>query len=230
MEPSETPLESIAEAVPPQHRDRFRKLAKRLAQAPEEDEDRQLVESVGLVVLTLRDVPQQVSELLEDARQALTEEQVTRLGDQFTEILKASLELPAYEDISEMTRTIQESCQRQQRENRTLIQRLSTTGQEVAKYSRILPVLSSSVLASLTTLVIGAIVAWFLVPWLVSQQRFSVPKPLWPYVQLQREYRLDHHDKELKGEMSRALRIRDTIGSYQDGKDSVVVIRVVNED
>jgi hypothetical protein len=96
----------------------------------------------------------------------------------------------------------------------------------IGKYARVLPVVSSSVLSSVIVLVIGSIIAWFLVPYLFRIQRISVPDTLWPYVQLERQSRLRHIDTEQDGIRGRALIIEDVFNARLDGKNAFIVIEL----
>ncbi len=224
-----TTIKRITESLPDVTRERFLAICDHL-QTAEDDEEFLLLQGMGLLMTEMREVPETVATMLDETKRGLTEDQATRLGNQFSEILKGSLELPAYQDMERFHRTMRDASETQKRETSKLREEMRSARVAIGKYARVLPVLSSSVLSSVIVLVIGSIIAWFLVPYLFRIQRVSVPETLWPYVELERQARLRHLDTEQDGIRGRALIIEDVVNARLDGKNAFIVIELPNKE
>ncbi len=222
-----TTIKRITESLPDETRERFLAICDHLHTA-EDDEEFLLLQGMGLLMSEMREVPEALATMLDETKRGLTEDQATRLGNQFSEILKGSLELPAYQDMERFHRTMRDASETQKRETSKLREEMRSARVAIGKYARVLPVLSSSVLSSVIVLVIGSIIAWFLVPYLFRIQRVSVPETLWPYVELERQARLRHLDTEVDGIRGRALIIEDVVNARLDGKNAFIVIELPN--
>ncbi len=218
-----TTLQSIGDLLAPEHQERFAEILRYFEELPDDDEAVQLVTATGLVALTINQIPERVSTLLEEAHEVLSEDQATALGNQFREILTSSLDVPNYKDMSEMTRAYQKGHQQSDR----LLDRVSSLQREVQKSSRLSPILACSLASSLVAVALGAVVAFFWLPKLLDDP-ITVPKYLWPYVELQREHRLYHFDGNLPNLTDKEVRImrikEGVLGAFREGDDAVIVL------
>lgn len=221
-----TTLESVAKLLPADRREQFYLTIQKYRTVPQDDDHLIMLDAMGFMALFMSKLPAEIGSLLDQAA-LLTDEQTNALGDQFGEILTSSLDVPNYKDMSELTRAIKDTYQKHHQESGRVLNRLGGLQREISKYSRVLPVISSAIITSLVTLIGGAVAAYFLLPKLLDKP-ITVPKGLWPYVELQKERRLKHIDSKLpefsKGEV-RILTIEDDVlGAFMDGDDAVVVL------
>ncbi|MGK0186685.1 MAG: hypothetical protein ACI9R3_002468 [Verrucomicrobiales bacterium] len=222
-----TTLQAVGDLLAPEHQERFAEILQYFEKLPEDDESFQLVTATGIVALTMSQIPEKVSDLLEEAQDVLTEDQTKALGDQFREILTSSLDVPNYKDMSEMTRAIRETYQKTHHASGKLLESLGSLQHEVAKSRRLSPILACSLASSLITLAAGAVVAFFWLPKLLDDP-ITIPKHLWPYVELQRERRLYHFDGKLPNLTDKEVRImkikEGVLGAFREGDDAVIVL------
>ncbi|MGK0185688.1 MAG: hypothetical protein ACI9R3_001467 [Verrucomicrobiales bacterium] len=222
-----TTLQAVGDLLAPEHQERFAEILQYFEKLPDDDESVQLVTATGLMALTMNQIPEKVRILLEQAHDVLTEDQAKALGEQFREILTSSLDVPNYKDMSEMTRTIRETYQKNHHESGKLLDSLGSLQREVAKSRRLSPILACSFAASFVTLAIGAVVAFFWLPKLLDEP-ITIPKHLWPYVELQREHRLYHFDGKLPNLTDKDVRImkikEGVLGAFREGDDAVIVL------
>ena len=222
-----TVLQAVSSLLPPEHQDRFAEIVRYFEGLPEDDESVQLVTATGIVALTMSQIPAKLSVMLEQVHNGLTEDQAKALGDQFRVILTSSLDVPNYKDMSETTRAIRETYQKFHHESGQLRDSLGNMLHEVAKSRRLSPILACSFAASLVSLAIGAVVAFFCLPKLLDKP-ITIPKHLWPYVELQREGRLYHFDGKLPNLTDKDVRImkikEGVLGAFREGDDAVIVL------
>ena len=225
-------LHAVGELLAPEHQERFAEILRYFANLPDDDETVQLATAMGIVALTMSQIPERVSALLETAHDVLTEDQAQALGTQFKEILTSSLDVPNYKDMSETTKAIRETYQKFQQESVSLHDSLGCMQHEVAKSSRLSPILACSLVTSLATLAVGAVVAYFWLPKLLDEP-ITVPKHLWPYVELQREKRLYHFDGKLPKITDKNVRVmkirRGVLGAFREGDDAVIVLEKLEQ-
>lgn len=217
-------ITEIADGLSASAGQRFLQICEQLKSAGEEDEEFLIMEGIGILMAEMQRVPKALSTMLEEARRGLTDDQATRLGHQFSEILKAALELPAYETMREYAQYQQESHAKLQNLTNKLSGELGTARREIAKYARVLPVIGSSLISSFLTLALGAVLGWFAIPHLMSKQRITVPHQLWPYVELQKEQRLSYED--LESEKLRLLSIKGVLDVQKKGNSAILVIQL----
>ena len=126
-----------------------------------------------------------------------------------------------------MTRAIRETYQKNHQQGDRLLDSLSSMQHEVAKSSRLSPILACSFATSFVTLAIGAVAAFFWLPKLLDEP-ITIPKHLWPYVELQRERRLYHFDGKLPNLTDKEVRImkikEGVLGAFREGDDAVIVL------
>ncbi|MEM7312651.1 MAG: hypothetical protein AAF497_05815 [Planctomycetota bacterium] len=220
-------LHAVSELLPPEHQERFAEIVRYFEELPEDDETVQLVTAMGIVALTMSQIPEKVSALLKEAHDVLSEDQAKTLGDQFREILTSSLDIPSYRDMSETTRAIRETYHKFQHDSGRLHDSLGSMLHEVAKSSRLSPILACSLVTSLATLTVGAVVAYFWLPQLLDEP-ITVPKHLWPYVEFQREKRLYHFDGKLPKLTDKNVRVmkirKGVLSAFREGDDAVIVL------
>lgn len=225
-----TMFASIGELLPPEQRERLDRIRENLDHVPEDDADLQTVEMMAFATLAIKGIPDRVADLLSEAQQALTTDQAERLGKQFGEILTNSLDTPSYKDLREMVRTMRETYERGRQESGKVINSLESMQAAMSRFSRFLPNLTTGFAGGLLALVVGSIAAFFVVPVVLEPEPITVPETLWPYVELQRQGRLDHFDDQLEsianGDDVRILLIKgDVVKAYREGEGAVVVIR-----
>ncbi len=102
-----TTIKRITESLPDETRERFLAICDHLHTA-EDDEEFLLLQGMGLLMTEMREMPETLATMLDETKRGLTEDQATRFGNQFSEILKGSLELPAYQDMERFHRTARE--------------------------------------------------------------------------------------------------------------------------
>ena len=182
-------LESVAKLLPPDRREQFYLTIQKFRTVPHDDDHLLMLDAMGFVALFMKELPSEFGKLIDQAGQRLTDDQSKALGDQIREILTSSLDVPNYKDMSEMTRAIRETYQKDHQQSDRLLDSLGSMQHEVAKSSRLSPILACSFATSFVTLAIGAVAAFFWLPKLLDDP-ITIPKHLWPYVELQRERRL----------------------------------------
>ena len=222
-----TTLHEFGCLLAPEHQARFAEILRSFEELPDDDEAVQMATMTGIIALAMGKIPKQLSSILEAAHNGLTEEQADAIGEQIREILTSSLDVPNYKDMSAMTRTIRETTQKNHDESRRLIDTLVHLQHEVRRNSRVSPILACSFATSLITLAAGAVAAFFWLPKLLNEP-ITVPKHLWPYVELQRERRLYHFDSKLPnltdGDV-RIMRIKEgVLDAFREGDDAVIVL------
>ena len=206
-----TTLHEFGCLLAPEHQARFAEILRSFEELPDDDEAVQMATLTGIVALVMSKIPEQLSTILEAAHKILT----------------SSLDVPNYKDMSAMTRTIRETTQKNHDESRRLIDTLVHLQHEVRRNSRVSPILACSFATSLITLAVGAVAAFFWLPKLLNEP-ITVPKHLWPYVELQRERRLYHFDSKLPNltdEDVRVMRIKEgVLDAFREGDDAVIVL------
>lgn len=108
-------LESLAELIPAERRERFFRIAAKFRDVSEDDDHLQMLEAVGFMTLVMEKIPDRVAALLDGARTALGTEDAERLRAEVTEILTESLDTPSYKDLREAVRSIREQEHRFER-------------------------------------------------------------------------------------------------------------------
>ena len=206
-----TTLHEFGCLLAPEHQARFAEILRSFEELPDDDEAVQMATLTGMVALAMSNIPEQLSTILEAAHKILT----------------SSLDVPNYKDMSAMTRTIRETTQKNHDESRRLIDTLGHLQHEVRRNSRLSPILACSFATIIITLAIGAVAAFFWLPKLLNEP-ITVPKHLWPYVELQRERRLYHFDSKLPNltdEDVRIMRIKEgVLDAFREGDDAVIVL------
>ncbi len=226
-------LETIAKLLPADQREQFYLTIQKYRKVPQDDDHLVMLDAMGFIALFMSKLPTEISRLLEQA-EGLTDQQAKALGDQFSAILTSSLDVPNCRDMSDMTRAIKETYQKQQVESGKVRNNLRELTRIISKYSRVLPVISSSIITSMITLLVGAVAAYFLLPGLLDTP-ITVPKPLWPYVELVKENRLQHFDTEFLPQYSngevRVLTIKDrVIDAFANDGEAVIVLELEKND
>lgn len=224
-----TTLSAIEEMLPAERQEQFSAVANRLKGVPADDEQLQMLEAMGAMILLMKEIPDQLGKLLAETAKALTEDQVERLGTQFSEILANSLDTPSYNDLRTITQSMRETYEKGQRETDKVLRGLGRVEVAMKKFGRCLPNVATSFAGGSIAIVLGTIVAYFLVPLLFKPKPIIIPKQLRPYAELHRDGQLDYFDKNLPtyadGEI-RVLMIKgNVIEAYKEGDGSVVVIR-----
>ena len=222
-----TNLENVAKLLSPDQREQFYLTIQKFRTVPHDDDHLLMLNAMGFVALFMKELPSEIGKLIDQAGQRLTDDQSKALADQIREILTDSLDVPNYKDMSAMTRTIRETTQKNHDESRRLIDTLGHLQHEVRRNSRLSPILACSFATSLVTLAVGAVAAFFWLPKLLNEP-ITVPKHLWPYVELQRERRLYHFDSKLPNltdEDVRIMRIKEgVLDAFREGEDAVIVL------
>ncbi len=220
-------LESVAKLLPKEQREQFYLIVQKYKTVPQDDDHLVMLDAMGFIALFMNELPRKIGKLLDQAGQRLTEDQATALGNQFSEILQNSLDVPNYQDMTKVTRDIRETYQKSEAESRKLNEKLRNTHRQIAKYSRLSPVIGTSITTSLITLTLGAVAAFFWLPKLLDKP-ITVPKRLWPYVELEKERRLDYIDKTHPDSVERKIRIlkiKDgVLDAFVHGDEAVVVL------
>ncbi len=212
-------LESVAKLLPPEQRERFYLLIQKYRSVPHDDDHLVMLDAMGFIALFMSELPKEIAGLLEKANQKLTDEQSDQLAQDFERVLGRALEVPKAVELQAMAEALRGTFRQQQDQSRDVVHRLGQLKREIGKYSRVAPVLSSAVAASILTLTIAGLVLYFAGDAIVNR-KIIVPKSLWPYIELQREGRLSHDEVDgvrlLIIEGARAL----------SSKNGEVVIRV----
>lgn len=220
-------LESVAKLLPFNQRERFYLTIQKFRTVPHDDDHLLMLDAMGFVALFMKELPSEFGKLIDQAGQRLTDDQSKALGDQIREILTDSLDVPNYKDMSEMTRAIREIYQKNHHQGDRLLDSLGSMQHEVAKSRRLSPILACSFATSLVTLAVGAVAAFFWLPKLLDEP-ITIPKHLWPYVELQRERRLYHFDGHLPNLADKEVRImkikEGVLGAFREGDDAVIVL------
>jgi hypothetical protein len=122
------PIQSVAEGLPPEERDKFQAIVQRIDDLPEEDEIYQIFQAFGCLAESVKKVPDEVSELLKNARSGLTDEQRDGLRDDMEAMFKKSIDTPSYKDLRELVRLMQVAHGKITREVQNLAEPLHRAG------------------------------------------------------------------------------------------------------
>ena len=204
-------------------------MIQRYKTVPEDDDHLVMLEAMGFIALFMKELPVEISKLLDQAGKQLTEDQVNLLGSQFAEILTNSLDTPSYKDLRAITQSMREAHEKGQRESDKMIRGLGRMEVAMKKFGRCIPNLATSFAGGSIALILGSIVAYFLVPLLLKPKPIIIPRQLRPYAELHHDGKLDYFDKDLPTYADSEIRVLmikgDVIEAYKEGDGSVVVIR-----
>ena len=117
-----TTLESVAELLPPQQRERFFQMAARFNSVPDDDEFLHILEAIGFVTLILREVPSEIAKVLEGVKPV----QESQQG--LSKLLKEAVaeSIPSYDDLKRI-------AERFENHDLTLSEALRSQPQEMPK-------------------------------------------------------------------------------------------------
>ena len=92
-------IEAIADALPLEQREAYLRVMTRLREVPEDDEYLLILEAIGFSSLILREIPQQVKEVLAAADTVDSNASSEYLLRQIREELREAIQIPSYHDL-----------------------------------------------------------------------------------------------------------------------------------
>ena len=222
-------LESLAELLPPDRRERFFAIASKFRDLPEDDDHLQMLEAVGFIMLVMKEIPGEIAETLRTARGGMDEAMAEQLRSEFVEVLTQSLDTPSYKDLREAMLSIRDHENRFRLKVETLLKRLSESERCHKQRTR----MASNFMNGLTGGVVGAAIVAALVlfgaPRIMPQKQTPLPKGLEPYAILHRRGLLDYielnHPPD--GEVGMFLIGGEVIHAFKDGDYGVVLTKPV---
>lgn len=124
-------LESLAELVPEEHRERFFAIARKFRTVPEDDDHLQMLEAVGFMMLVMDEVPARIAAILAGAKRQIGEEEGDQLRSEIVAALTESLDTPSYKDLRQTMASIRDNEDRFRRRVDDLHRSLSRTAKAV---------------------------------------------------------------------------------------------------
>lgn len=222
-------LESLAELLPPERRERFFTIVRKFRNLPEDDDHLQMLEAVGFVMLIMKEIPSEIAGILAQAQRTLGETESEKLREEVTSILTSSLDTPSYKDLRETVSSIRDQEARFRHKVDDVDQRLTEAELTFKSSSRIWPQFINGLTGGLIgSLVVGLCVGFAFEYFANHRSSGIIPEALRPYAELQERGKLDYfesHIPDLGGDVQMYLISGNVVRAFQDGDHGIVVCR-----
>jgi hypothetical protein len=222
-------LESLAELLPPERRERFYAIASKFRDLPEDDDHLQMLEAVGFIMLVMKEVPGEIADMLRTARGGMDEAMATQLRSEFVEVLTQSLDTPSYKDLRETVLTIRDQENRFRLKVAALHKRLSEHERLLKRRNRMVPNFINGLTGGIVGAVVVAALFLFGAPRIMPQKQTPLPKGLEPYAALHQRGLLDYIEMNHPphGEVGMFLIGGEVIDAFKEVGHGVVVTKPV---
>jgi len=127
-------LESIAELLPDDKRERFLANVVKFRNVPENDGQLQLLEAAGFIMLVMREIPRELDALLGRMRHGLSDEQRLAIRGDMEEILEGSIDAPSFEALRQLAADMRSSQSSFETAAATLTKKLRRTRHDYARH------------------------------------------------------------------------------------------------
>ena len=224
-----TAFESLAQKLPPDQRARFLAMSIQLRNLPPDDELVIALEAIGFTALILKEIPNEISEVIGKMRSGLSDAQREGLREDIEEILNKSIDTPSYKDLRETIRLMKEHHGKVRRETDEFTQTLSKQRAWLQKRNAALPSLLLGLSAGLVSALL--VLAGHL---LVNDQRMpstasnpvSLGSP--PVTQGLIDY-FEADVPDFGGKVGMVLVGGDVLSTFQEGDRGVVVVKPLTQ-
>ncbi|MDA0810813.1 MAG: hypothetical protein O3C21_00250 [Verrucomicrobia bacterium] len=221
-------LESLAELLPPNRRERFFAIASKFRDLPEDDDHLQMLEAVGFIMLVMKEVPGEIAEMLRTARGGMDEAMAAQLRSEFVEVLTQSLDTPSYKDLREAMLSIRDHENRFRLKVETMLKRLSESDRCHKQRTRIAPSLIGGLTGGLVAATIVIPLILFGTPLVMPQKQTPLPKKLEPYAALHQRGQLNYTEVNHlhHGKVGMFLIGGEVVDTFQEAGHGVIVIKL----
>ena len=219
-------LESLAELLPPDRRERFFAIASKFRALPEDDDHLQMLEAVGFIMLVMKEIPGEIAETLRAARGGMDESMAAQLRSEFVEVLTQSLDTPSYKDLRETVLTIRDQENRFRLKVDALLKRLSKSEGLLKQRTRLTPNFINGLTGGIVGAAIVAALILFGEPLIKPQKQIPLPDKLKPYAALYQRGQLDYFETNLPdfgGDVAIHLIGGEIVAAFKEEDYGVVV-------
>ena len=161
-------LETLAEKLPPDLRDRLRSLAIQLQNLPPDDGLKLAVEALGFTSLVLKEVPAEVASVVDGIPAGLSDAQREAIKEDMTEVVRHTITTPSFKDLRETIGMIQIHQRKVRNETEGIMRLLGRTQRSLQRRNSSLPSLILGLAAGLAS---GLLAVLLLSPMAGSKNR-----------------------------------------------------------
>ncbi|MEZ5326949.1 MAG: hypothetical protein R3F19_18015 [Verrucomicrobiales bacterium] len=222
-------LESLAELLPPDRRERFFAIASKFRDLPEDDDHLQMLEAVGFIMLVMKEIPGEIAEILRVARGGMDEAMAAQLRSEFVEVLTQSLDTPSYKELREAMLSIRDHENRFRLKVDALLKRLSESERSHKQRNRIAPNFIIALTGGIVAAAIVIVLVLFGAPLIRPQKQTPpLPKKLEPYAALLQRGQLNYIEVDHlnHGEVGMFLIGGEVVDAFQEAGHGVIVTKL----
>ena len=228
-----TTLESLAELLPPDSRERFFAIASKFRNVPEDDDHLQMLEAVGFMMQTMVGVPTQIADLLNSAPQQLSTEDSAHLHSEIAAVLTQSLDTPSYKDLRDTVDAIRQQEGRFRKKVDDLHASLNDAVKSLCGSRRIVAGLWTGLVGGVcAALLVGALIVWDNWPHNMKSRLQAAAMPD-AWVALGNQGMLDYLEMdspELGGDVGLYLIDGDVRAAFVEGGRGVIAVGIIDPD
>ena len=226
-----TALESLSDLLPAERREQFFKFVSKFRSRPEDDDHFQLLEAIGFIMLVMREIPEQIAGIIDQAQGKLGQSETEQLRSEIVAVLHESIDTPSYKDLRETVLSICDQEARFRQKVTDLQKQLARAETATRNNTTSTLSIAHGLLIALTSAALIAAVAIFGVPTIKPPGRPPMPEKLKPYAALLEQGQLDYFEMDLpdQGRVSMFLVGRGVKEAFKDGDRGVVVIPLENQ-
>ena len=218
-------LESLSDLLPEERREQFFKFVSKFRSRPEDDDHFQLLEAIGFIMLVMREIPEQVAAIIDQAQGKLGQSETEQLRSDFVAVLHESLDTPSYKDLREAVLSIrdQEARFRQKVSDlQSLLERAEQTARN--KYIPVCTIVGGLLIGLTSALSTVALVF----PWTsqsAPKEPGTTPEKLRPYAALLEHGQLDYFEVDMpnRGRVAMYMIGGGVQETFVDGDHGVVI-------
>ena len=168
-------LESIADLLPEEKRERFFSTVVKFRNVPENDAYLQLLEATGFIMLVLKEIPDELSRVLDKIRHGMSEDQQRAIRDDMKAILEASIDTPSYKDLRDVVAAMKAERDAFQTQAGQLLGQLRRLNQRGGNGARAFAGMMGGIAAG--AVIAAALLALVSKPWRELRERLPTPLP-----------------------------------------------------
>lgn len=220
-------LESLAEILPTDRREQFFAFISKFRSRPEDDDHFQMLEAIGFIMLVMKEVPEQIAGIIDQAQGKLGQSETAQLRSEIVAVLSESLDTPSYKDLRETMLAMRDHEARFRRKVGDLQGQLAKAGQSTKRHASFAPILLTSLLTGLTSTALMAGLVIFGIQLVAPPEPTPIPEKLRPYAALLEQEQLDYFEMDMSesGERVGMFMIGGGVKeAFKDGDRGVVVL------
>jgi hypothetical protein len=220
-------LESLAEILPADRREQFFAFVSKFRSRPEDDDHFQLLEAIGFIMLVMKEIPDQIAGIIDQAQGKLGQSESEQLRSEIVAVLNESLDTPSYKDLRETMLAIRDHEARFRQKVDGLQKQLAKAEQAAKRTSSFGSILAVALAAGLASASIIAALIKFGMPLVQPRNPFPMPEKLKPYAALLERGQLDYFELETpeRGRAGMYLIGGGAKEAFIDGTHGIVVGR-----